>query len=1059
MAKKLKTFYGIEGNKDKTFLIMVPSGKLVSDFLELVRTKQKNQAFAHVWFEGAEIDHEEEFDPIYSPDAIYYISITDEPPKADIMQSLVNSKSGGLSFVKSNNNPQPYNPPVQNRQVNPPPQQPYRPPVQQPVQQRAPPVNQYPDIDNMGNKDNNIDDITKTRVNVNKNTIGISANERNKTRIEDGKFLVLTTATPDSMFNGTNLNINMNMNTQQVTDVIIPYVQTIYNYKTPIQLILYMSSGVPFTSGTLNDFFSLQENYGLDRKIYAIVTRNIKADLLDKPQFELCNASNPDQRLLLSPIVDSTEIGLTHIACLLGYLNHDGANTDLFIRSIAKVSGFAPLITELTRIQNRNEVTGRSVATVTTSLHTIFTSILPERTDPGRVFEYSLRCSCFIRHVNDVDPTIPIKNIDWKKVQGSDLKTYLEQTKHKNILISWTADMGAPFTTISLTRPDPLAIENAHNTMASFKPFPPLSIRGVNGSNIIKGVGGRTMLFLHDTMQKDQKYANNIDVINPLTGMTEPTDVEELAKSVGDESVDKSANLIDPSRVTQIVQVCFDESGSMIANLDGYRCSQRDDIERITIANQYLTAFANRTYGYRISCVQGLISFNDVITERAPLSPLVPDFEDGILHVKPSGTTHLWDALEKAANDLAKFNVDPAKPNEKKYPKAQLRIVVISDGDDVGSTATPHEVCAKLIQMCVIVDAVIITNDSSVNCNQLCALCHITGGLAFRPKTISEGLEIFEQEAFLSCENRKKVPKFRKTLTEDLFNQYTTDAQFDVTTINQIITTAVSNTKLTTPETVIGRNQNTEIPNPRHRRVLRELHYAAEVQHNVPGEKNDNYDPDLRILTFSSNMDKWRVYIRGPEGTPYADKWWYLYVTFPEEYPIQPPIFRFVSVPYHLNVSSEGRICLNIIEKGYMSTTKVVELIQQIKELFLHALEDTPIQIEKLMMYKHNRQEYDRRAFESTRNNAKDTYEQWIEGITITDTVPPGFKLTFTEESVPPYMRSIFTGKPIDRAKLIKDKDGNYYDRDEFQQYIAGNKNPINLCTGKEIKYDLDDFN
>lgn len=1035
--KKLKTFYGIEGNNDKVYLIMVPSGSHVRDFLALVNQRTNNN-FTNVYLEGAEVDLEELFDDIYSKDAILYVSNSNMPPEIDIMSSLMKSRSGGIVFNKPKNDDNRTNQPTNQNRSN------------TNYQQNANPRPQYPNIDGNANK---VQDITKTNVRINQNVIGINTKARVETQTNDNKFLVFTTATPESLFKGNELDINFNMSVQQVTDVIIHHVKTLHNYKTPIKLILYLSSGLPFNNGTLGDFFGLPECTNLKKKIYAIVTRDISIDLLAKQIYEICDISNNEQKLLLSPIVDSTEIGLTHIACLLGYLNHDGANTDIFIKSIAKISGFAPLIIELNRIQNRNEVTGTTVATVSASLYTIFTSILPEMTEAKSVFEYSLRCSCFIRHIDDADGNLPIKPLDWKNASDSGLKKYLARTNQKKIVYSYSPDLDGNFVVLDLARPDPLAIENAHNTMASFKPFPPLSIRGISGTNIIKGHNGRTLLYLHESMSKDAENANSIDFIDPLTGMTETRNVEELAKEIGDSSIDRSANLIEPSRVKQIVQVCFDESESMGWKLNRGKCVLDTDISRMTIAKQYLTTFANRTYGYRIPCIQGLISFNNIIRVQSPLSPLVPDFEKGISEINPICETHLWDALDKAADDLSEFNKDPSKHDGKKYQRAKLRIVVISDGEDQGSKSNPVDVCAKLLQLQVIVDAIIISKVET--CKALCALCHITGGLAFRPEEVADGLEIFEQEAFLSIECRKKQPKLRSTLTEELFTKLTNEAVFDITTVNQVIQAAAASTKLTTPLTMIGRNRNQEIPNPRHRRILRELHYAAEVQSK---EREETYDPDIRILTFSSNFDRWRVYIKGPPGTPYADKWWYLYVSFTDEYPVQPPIFRFISIPYHLNVSAEGRICLNMIEKGYMSTDRVVDLIQRIKELFARALEDTPIQIEKLMIYKLNRAEYDRRAYESTRNNAKNTYEEWIEGITVINEVPSDFDLS-PSKVIPPYMRSVISGKEIDPKKVYVSSTGTIYDIDEFKQMLATNKNPIDLCTGKQFTETLNDFN
>ena len=79
------------------------------------------------------------------------------------------------------------------------------------------------------------------------------------------------------------------------------------------------------------------------------------------------------------------------------------------------------------------------------------------------------------------------------------------------------------------------------------------------------------------------------------------------------------------------------------------------------------------------------------------------------------------------------------------------------------------------------------------------------------------------------------------------------------------------------------------ISDARRRRILRELHYAASVMepdakgvNEKTGEPMSIYDPELRVYPFCSSLDQWRVFIKGTEGTPYANKWWYIYVTFPE---------------------------------------------------------------------------------------------------------------------------------------------------------------------------------
>ena len=88
--------------------------------------------------------------------------------------------------------------------------------------------------------------------------------------------------------------------------------------------------------------------------------------------------------------------------------------------------------------------------------------------------------------------------------------------------------------------------------------------------------------------------------------------------------------------------VCFDRSGSMCCDLNGNSKPSPEEPTRLTIATQYLTSFVNKTYGYRVPCILGLIVFNHELDYRCHLSPLIPDFEDnGLKGIEAQGTTHL----------------------------------------------------------------------------------------------------------------------------------------------------------------------------------------------------------------------------------------------------------------------------------------------------------------------------------------------------------------------------------------------------------------------------------
>jgi ubiquitin-conjugating enzyme E2 D/E len=887
-----------------------------------------------------------------------------------------------------------------------------------------------------------------------------------------GKFRVFTTCSYTAMIEGFEVDIDMACSPREVSDLLLPIVQRDEcPVEGPPQLQVYLAGGLPFSNGKLGDFYGNETFKDAHRVLYVVVTRRIPETLLTSECPELCNAASEDKKLLLSPVVPSSEAGLSNVACFLGYLNHDGLKGDAFVKVLAQFTGFTPLIFGLYRMIEKISVLGRHVVAVTAALYGFYQSQLIASTcPPVKVFEYVLQCSSFVLHgfqqseLDSMQLPVTKAGIDYTRV-GDPLVEYCSRTNQGKTVLLWMTDIhpDRSFPRKKQERPkDPLAIENAFNLLGSFRPVAPLTTRSMSSAGIVQVKDRKTILYLSASQGKGAGASNMIDVIDPSTGFIDSRDVEELAKAVGNVDHGGATQLIDPEKVMQVIQVCFDESGSMAGTLSGYRCdTRRGDIPRVTIATQYLTTFANRTYAYRVPCIQGLISFNDQIRVRSPLSALVPDFEDGIKKVVPSSTTHLWDALMKAAQDLTAAALDP-KTKKKKYPNAALRVLVISDGEDVESTVTAPEACQALFQAGVVCDAVIISSEDA--CKTLCAICHITGGLAFRPNSIEEGLALFDQEAFLMCNQRKRPPRYRGRIDEPTLRDLTGRAAFDTRAENAVLSTATSRLPLATPRYIIFQNQTTEIPDPRRRRILRELHAAAAVQDPTAkatdedsGVQTDLYDPDLRIYPFRGHLDQWRVIIKGTDGTPYANKWWYMYVTFPDSYPISPPVFQFVSVPFHMNVSQEGRVCLNLIEKGYMASAPVVELIQNIKQLFLMPDLDTPIQLAKLDLWKSNRAEYERLARKSADDFGKNTADEWLHGLAIEQDVPDTFSVV-VKDHVPPYLRSQMSGKAIPRERQVRASSGAIYDREELRQLVTSSRNPVCVITGKPLTETEEDF-
>jgi ubiquitin-protein ligase len=137
------------------------------------------------------------------------------------------------------------------------------------------------------------------------------------------------------------------------------------------------------------------------------------------------------------------------------------------------------------------------------------------------------------------------------------------------------------------------------------------------------------------------------------------------------------------------------------------------------------------------------------------------------------------------------------------------------------------------------------------------------------------------------------------------------------------------------------------------------------------------------VFVAGDKIDEWRVFMKGPDRTPYANKWWYVFVTFPLAYPQEPPMFRFISVPFHVNISPEGRICLNLLEKEYESNRTVFGLLVCIQALLQNPNYKDPIDTDRRRLADTSPGEFEMRGALSAQEFAKDSVEAWLQYLKI----------------------------------------------------------------------------
>jgi ubiquitin-conjugating enzyme E2 S len=101
----------------------------------------------------------------------------------------------------------------------------------------------------------------------------------------------------------------------------------------------------------------------------------------------------------------------------------------------------------------------------------------------------------------------------------------------------------------------------------------------------------------------------------------------------------------------------------------------------------------------------------------------------------------------------------------------------------------------------------------------------------------------------------------------------------------------------------------------------------------------------------------------GPEGTPYADKYFQLKLIFSSDFPDSPPKGFFLTKIYHPNVDmSTGAICVNTLKKDWAPTVTLSHVLEVIRCLLIVPFPESSLNDEAGKLFMESYDEYARRA-------------------------------------------------------------------------------------------------
>lgn len=143
------------------------------------------------------------------------------------------------------------------------------------------------------------------------------------------------------------------------------------------------------------------------------------------------------------------------------------------------------------------------------------------------------------------------------------------------------------------------------------------------------------------------------------------------------------------------------------------------------------------------------------------------------------------------------------------------------------------------------------------------------------------------------------------------------------------------------------------------RRIIQEL---ADFTRNAP--------PGWDVHPNADDISVWKLTFKGQPNTPYEDVYFCMLANFPQDYPFKPMKCRFLSVPYHCNISSTGQLCLDMLEEKWAPALTMGIICVAITNLFSDPNPDDPLDAFKGYMCRDDRQAYNAAAKLDAAKNA-----------------------------------------------------------------------------------------
>ena len=143
-------------------------------------------------------------------------------------------------------------------------------------------------------------------------------------------------------------------------------------------------------------------------------------------------------------------------------------------------------------------------------------------------------------------------------------------------------------------------------------------------------------------------------------------------------------------------------------------------------------------------------------------------------------------------------------------------------------------------------------------------------------------------------------------------------------------------------------------------------------------------------LVDDNNLYEWEIMIIGPPDTLYEGGFFKARLTFPPEFPIQPPKMRFITPMWHPNIYADGVVCISILhapgedQYGYEDAGERWMPVHTVESILLSVISllssdtpnlDSPANVDAAKEVRENIEAYRKKVRRLVRRSAEEAFD------------------------------------------------------------------------------------